>query len=149
MICNEIEGGSARDAATWRKAPCERAAAAASPFSCSARGCSVCSVQIPGGSSNSITVMENTDQSQGSEMARQGNSCGPKRVLCNCFREGGGKMELFDLPGFCVLLAGIALYNFYECVPVVKTRPGPYGLLRSEDFCINIYLSLLPLCSLF
>jgi hypothetical protein len=61
-ICNEREGGSARDD-TWRKALRECAAAAASPFSCSARGCSVCSVQNPGpgGSPNSITVMENTD----------------------------------------------------------------------------------------
>ncbi len=59
-ICNEKEVGSSRDA-TWIQAPCERAAAAASPFSCSARGCSVCGVQNPRGSSNSITVMENTD----------------------------------------------------------------------------------------
>ncbi len=58
-------------------------------------------------------------------------------------------MEVFDLPGFCVLLAGIALYNVYEYVPAVKTRPGPYGSLCSEAFYINILLSLLSLCSLF
>ncbi len=59
-ICNERGGILARDA-IWRKAPCERAAAAASPLPGSARGSTVCPVQPAGGPSNSITVTENTD----------------------------------------------------------------------------------------
>jgi hypothetical protein len=59
-------------------------------------------------------------------------------------------MEVFDrdLPGFGVLLAGIALYNVYECVPVVNIRPGFHASLRlapySEAFIWNpdIYLIL-------
>ncbi len=85
-------------------------------------------------------------------MAWQGSSWGLKRVLCTCSHRGGdGKMEAFFLPGFGVLLAGIALYNVYECVPAVKTRPGPYGSLCSEAcaFYINMLLSLLSLCSYF
>ncbi len=59
-ICNAREGGSARNT-TWRKAPCERAAAVASPLSGSARGCTIYPVQNSSGFSNSITVTENTD----------------------------------------------------------------------------------------
>jgi hypothetical protein len=33
-------------------------------------------------------------------------------------------LSQFDMSHFGVLLAGIDLYNVYECVPVVKTRPG-------------------------
>ncbi len=98
-------------------------------------------------SSNCITVMENTDKKPGCEMAWQANSLGPKRVMGTCF-EVSGKMEVFEVPGFGVFLAGMALYNFYECVPAVKleTRPGPYGSLCKEDFCINMIVSLLSLC---
>ncbi len=49
------------------------------------------------------------------------------------FSGGVGKMEVLDLPGFAVLLAGIALHNVYECVHAVKTRPGPYGSLEKRS----------------
>ncbi len=64
-------------------------------------------------------------------MAWQDISGGPKRVLCTGFREGDGNLEVFNLPFFGVLLAGITLYNVYECVPAVKTslRSGPYASL--------------------
>ncbi len=39
-------------------------------------------------------------------MVWQGNSGGPKRVLCTCFGEVDGKMQVFYLPGFGVLMAG-------------------------------------------
>jgi hypothetical protein len=97
--CNEREGGSARDA-TWRKAPCERAAAEASlwPIPDSARDCTVCLLQHWlhwGSSSNSITHMENTDERPASEKTWHCNYLGPKRVLCICFREGfQGKTEM-------------------------------------------------------
>jgi hypothetical protein len=61
----------------------------------------------------------------------------------------GGKMEVFGLPGFGVLLAGIALYDVYEHVPAFKTRSGPYGSLRRDAFYINMLMMLLSLCSLF
>jgi hypothetical protein len=37
----------------------------------------------------------------------------------------GGGVELFNLPCSSVLLAGLgmALYDVFECVPAVKTRP--------------------------
>ena len=60
-------------------------------------------------------------------------------MLCACFREGVGKMEVFDMSHFGVLLAGIDLYNVYECVPVVKTRPGPHGSLCNEAFYKTYY----------
>ncbi len=41
-------------------------------------------------------------------------------------------MELFYPPGVGVLSAGIALYNVYECVPVVKTSQGTHGSLCRE-----------------
>jgi hypothetical protein len=52
-------------------------------------------------------------------------------------------MEVLVLPGFGVLLAGIALYNVYACVSVVKPRPGPYESLCSDAFYINVLLTLL------
>jgi hypothetical protein len=97
--------------------------------------------------SNCITVMGNTDKKPGCEMAWQANSFWPKRVLGTCF-EVSGKMEVFELPVFGVFLAGMALYNFYKCVPAVKLeiRLGPYGSLCKEDFYTNMIISLLSLC---
>ncbi len=129
-ICNERKGDSARNA-TWKKAPCERGAAAASPFLGSAIGSTV---KHPGDFSNSIFVTENTEYRPASEKAWQSNCGKAKRVLCTCFRRRGGKMELLDLPNFSVLLAGIALCNVYESDPAVKIWAVPYISLCSETF---------------
>jgi hypothetical protein len=48
---------------------------------------------------------------EASDKAWQGNSGRPKRVLCTFCRDGGGKMEVFNLPDFDVLLGGTALHN--------------------------------------
>jgi hypothetical protein len=59
-ICNKREGGSVCDF-SQRTVSCECAAAATPQLSGSARASTVCPVQHPGGSSNSITVTKNTD----------------------------------------------------------------------------------------
>ena len=108
----------------WRVMPCgERLhvnalqpAAAASPFSGSARSCTICPVRQTGDSSNRITGTENTDQRSATqaEKAWQGNRRRAKWVrvvhLFSPVSGGGerGKMVMFDLPSFGVLLTRIA-----------------------------------------
>ncbi len=50
------------------------------------------------------------------------NILGNLPVVCCApvFGGGGGKTEVYDLPVFGVLSAGIVLYTIYECVPAVK-----------------------------
>ncbi len=126
---------------------CERAAAVASPLS-GFRGCTVCPVQNPSGSSNSISVTENTDSRPGSETAWQGSGRGQRGWCEPVFRRGVAKWKGSTCQ-VLVFLAGIALYDVYESVPAVKIRSGPYGSLCSDAFYMNRSLSLLSLCELF
>jgi hypothetical protein len=59
---------------------------------------------------------------------------GQRGCCAPVFRVGGGKIEVFYLPGFGVLLAGIALYNVHECVPAVKISPGPM-----DDYVVKLF----------
>ncbi len=100
------------------------------PFSCSAGGSLVSPVQHPGGSSNSINVTENTDK--GWSLKMPGRSTGVHQrgyyapvVGARGLGGGGGKMEVFDLPGFGVLLSGIPLYNVYEFMSRLKPDQDP------------------------
>ncbi len=75
------------------------------PFSCSARGSFVCPVQHPGGSSNSINVTENTNKGwplKRPGMSTEGHQPGYYAPVVGArgLGGGGGKMEVFDLPGF-------------------------------------------------
>ncbi len=57
--------------------------------------------------------------------------------------QGRGGANGSGIPArFGVLLAGKALYNAYESVTVVETRPGPYGSLCSEASSFYIYILL-------
>jgi hypothetical protein len=86
-ICDEEEGGSARDA-VWRKAPCERAAAA-SPFSGSTGQQQeaalfqvvLCNIQVV------LVSLSLKTQVKCKPLKRpeRANCRGPKRVLCFCY----------------------------------------------------------------
>jgi hypothetical protein len=86
-ICNEKEGGLARDA-TWREAPYEsgahhfRAVLEAALFV-------LCNIQHdPGGSSNSITVTENTDERPTSERPGRAAAGGQRECYAPVVRRG-------------------------------------------------------------